>query len=547
MRTLLAAPLAALLLTLHVHASEEAPRPASHAHPSDPRTGHSHGGSTHEGSPESSPSKQEKTGTREGPPEKDARPPAREPRRDDSPDSGHSQHGHHSTATVGPEASDILSRTLDSDGSHPGQHSPTTMSPNLLSLPSDSEASHPGHHSSTTVSPEAPDILSLPMARDASGTAWQPDATPHAGTHLSAGRWGLMFHEQLFGGYVAQASKRGAHRFAGTGWLMLMAQRPLGEDDRLGLRLMLSPEPLTAGGEGYPLLFQSGETYAGQRLHDRQHPHDLFMEAAVTYTRALAPGWGFQLYAAPVGEPALGPVAAPHRASAAADPLAAIGHHWLDSSHISFGVLTAALLTPTAKLELSWFNGREPDENRWDFDLRVPDSYAARLTTNPTPGVSAQVSYGYMPSHDPLEPDEPLHRLTASVMYHRSVGSAGHWATTAAFGRNVGEHSGDTNAFLLETNLDLDGRNVLFGRAEYVEKNDHDLVLPESFHGSTFDTVGLSLGYLRNLGTWGDFVPGLGARVSVNPVPEGLGGVYGSALPVGGMVYLRLASAPSRH
>jgi hypothetical protein len=356
-----------------------------------------------------------------------------------------------------------------------------------------------------------------------------------------------MFHEQLFGGYVAQGSERGARRFAGTGWLMLMAQRPLDEDSRLGLRLMLSPEPLTAGGKGYPLLFQSGETYAGERLHDRQHPHDLFMEAAVTYTRALAPGWGLQLYAAPVGEPALGPVASPHRASAAADPLAAIGHHWLDSSHISFGVLTAALLTPTAKLELSWFNGREPDENRWNFDLRVPDSYAVRLTTNPTRHVSAQVSYGYLPSHDPLEPDEPLHRLTASVMLHRPVGSAGHWATTAAFGRNVGEHSGDTNAFLLESNLDLDGRNVLFGRAEYVEKNDHDLVLPESFHGSTFDTVGLSVGYLRNLGRWGDFVPGIGARVSVNPVPERLGDVYGPALPVGGMVYLRLASAPMRH
>jgi hypothetical protein len=259
---------------------------------------------------------------------------------------------------------------------------------------------------------------------------------------------------------------------------MLMAGREA-NDGRFGARVMLSPEPFTAQkGGGYPLLLQTGETYQGEPLRDRQHPHELFMELAATYTQALSKDWGLQLYVAPVGEPALGPVAFPHRLSAASDPLAALGHHWEDSTHIAFGVLTAGVLTPAAKLEVSWFNGREPDENRKDFDFRKLDSYSLRLSVNPVQQVSAQVSYGFMPSHDVLHADEPLHRLTASATYHRPLGSGGFWATTAAFGRNVeGEHGG-SNAYLLETSLDLDGRNVIFGRAEYLQKAGHDLVLP---------------------------------------------------------------------
>ncbi|MDY7227123.1 hypothetical protein [Hyalangium rubrum] len=385
------------------------------------------------------------------------------------------------------------------------------------------------------------------MSRSVSGTAWQPDATPHAGVHASVGGWDLMFHGLLFGGYDWQEGPRGGDAILGTGWLMLMADRELGAG-RFGARVMLSPEPFTAQRDGgYPLLLQTGETYQGERLRDRQHPHDLFMEMALTYTHALSEDWGFQLYAAPSGEPALGPVAFPHRMSASSDPLAALSHHWQDSSHIAFGVLTAGLLTPTAKLEASWFNGREPDEHRRDFDLRRLDSYSVRLSVNPNPRVSAQVSYGFMPSHDVLHTDEPLHRLTASAMYHQPLSGGGSWATTAVFGRNVeGEH-GATNAFLLESNLDLDGRNVLFGRTEYIQKTGHDLVLSEPFEEQTFGVATLALGYLRNLGPLGPVLPGVGVRAAVNFVPEALQPTYGSRTPVGGMVFLRLSAAPLGH
>jgi hypothetical protein len=408
-------------------------------------------------------------------------------------------------------------------------------------------AAQPHAHPAAEPSPEAPSVRGIPLSRNASGTAWQPDETPHAAIHTRAGGWDFMFHGLLFGGYDWQEGPRGGDAVLATGWLMLMAERELGPG-RLGARVMLSPEPFTAEHEGgYPLLLQTGETYQGQALRDRQHPHDLFMEVALLYTHALSRDWGFQLYAAPAGEPALGPIAFPHRQSASSDPLAALSHHWQDSTHIAFGVLTLGVLTPTAKLEASWFNGREPDEERRDFDLRKLDSYSVRLTVNPARNVSAQVSYGFIPSHDALHADEPLHRLTASATYHQPLSGGGLWATTAIFGRNVEGDHGATNAYLVETNLDLDGRNVVFGRAEYIQKTGHDLVLEAPLEEETFGVATLAVGYLRNLGPLGPLMPGVGLRAAVNLVPEQLSPIYGGRAPVGGMVFLRLSAAPSKH
>ena len=287
---------------------------------------------------------------------------------------------------------------------------------------------------------------------------------------------------------------------------------------------MLSPEPFTAGHEGgYPLLLQTGESFEGAPLVDRQHPHDLFMELSLTYTHALSENWAVQVYAAPAGEPALGPVAFPHRQSALYDALAPLGHHWQDSTHIAFGVLTAGVVTPTAKLEASWFNGREPDEERYGVDLRRPDSFSVRLSANPTRRVSAQVSFGRLASPEGLEPGVSVTRLTASVMHGLPLGSGGHWATTAILGRNLeGEHE-RSSAALLESSLDLDGRNVVFGRVEYVEKTGHDLALPQELDEREFGVGSLALGYVRNFGPLGPVVPGVGVRGAVELRARGAG------------------------
>lgn len=402
---------------------------------------------------------------------------------------------------------------------------------------------HMGHGGGE--SQEVRSLRDIPLMRRGSGTSWQPDLIPPSMLHWDVAGWGLMFQGLLFGGYDVQGGPRGDSAFTGIGWLMLMVDRELPRGQLVG-SIMMSPEAFTAGANGgYPLLLQTGETYQDEPLRDRQHPHELFMELAVSYSHYFSDTWGLLLYAAPAGEPALGPVAFPHRASAWYDPLAALGHHWQDSTHISFGVLTAGLLTPTAKLEFSWFNGREPDENRYDLDLRAPDSFSVRLSANPTARVSAQVSYGYLKSPELLEPDVSLHRLTASATYHAPFGGRGFWATTAVYGRNVEGEEEPTDSFLLESSLDLDGHHVVFGRTEYVRKAGHDLVLPEALEHSVFDVGNLVLGYVYNFGSFGPVRPGVGVRGALNVVPEALEPFYGSRTPVGGMVYVRLAPAGS--
>jgi len=192
--------------------------------------------------------------------------------------------------------------------------------------------------------------LGISRSRMGSGTSWLPDASPMYGLMGALDEGGFMLHENVFAGYDAFASDRGSRRFISVNPVMGVAWYPLGPGELMA-RLMLSAEPLTVGKGGYPLILQTGETAGGEHLHDRQHPHDVFMEVALDYTLALPGSVGVELYVAPAGEPALGPTAYPHRISAISDPLAPIGHHWQDARHISFGVLTLGVFTRRVKLE----------------------------------------------------------------------------------------------------------------------------------------------------------------------------------------------------
>jgi hypothetical protein len=339
--------------------------------------------------------------------------------------------------------------------------------------------------------------------------------------------WSMMAHGLAFGGYDYQGSRRGGGQVFSTNWGMLMAEHQfLGGE--FGARLMMSGEEFTDGGRGYPLLLQSGEEFHGVPNHDRQHPHDLFMELAATYTHRITKDLDFELYGAPVGEPALGPVAAPHRESAAADPFAPLGHHWMDSTHVSFGVVTAGIFTRSVKLEASWFNGREPDENRSNFDFRRMDSYSTRLSYNPMRDLSLQVSYGYLKSPEQLDPNTSVNRVTAS-------------ATTAGWGRNIPSSGKPNDALLLESNLDLDAANVLFGRAEFVRKTGEDLDFAPG--GQLYGVGAISLGYLRNFRLGDAFVLAPGAMVTVNFIDGRLVSAYHSQTPVGVAAFIRLRPA----
>jgi len=391
--------------------------------------------------------------------------------------------------------------------------------------------------------------LGIPMKRMGSGTTWIPDATPLPSREGMAGSWFLMVHGFGFVQYDAQGGSRGDEQFGSLNWGMLMASRDLA-GGRFQVRTMLSLDAATVSNRGYPLLLQSGESYRGQPIHDRQHPHDFWMELAVMYERAVSSKLGLALYAAPSGEPALGPVAFMHRPSAMDNPFAPLSHHWQDATHISFGVVSAGIFGPSWKIEGSAFNGREPDEERWGFDRLRLNSYSGRLTINPSAGWSLAAGYGFLRNPDALRPAESLHRVTASLQYGRQIGTDGQWATALIWG--VNRHSGEfSHSVLVESEAVFDHHNTLFGRFEVVDKTAEDLVLPVGPGGfapeSTLRVASLSLGYVRELARTRWNTLGLGVQATVNRVPSALEASYGSRTPLGGMLFIRLRPFHSPH
>jgi hypothetical protein len=393
------------------------------------------------------------------------------------------------------------------------------------------------------------DPLGVSMERMGSGTTWIPDAVPLPARHKMAGSWLLMLHGFGFLQYDKQGGPRGDEQFGSLNWAMLMASRDL-LGGRFQARTMLSLDPATVSNRGYPLLLQNGESDRGQPLFDRQHPHDFWMEVAVMYERALSPSIGVTAYVAPSGEPALGPVAFMHRPSAMDNPMAPLGHHWQDATHISFGVLTAGIFGRHWKLEGSVFNGREPDEERWGIDRIRLDSYAGRFTAHLDSGWVLSAGYGYLKSPEGLNPDESVHRATASVLQGHRIGRNGQLATTILWGAN--RHSGKTtHSALVESEAVLDHRNTVFGRLELVEKTAEDLVLPPAPGGfapeSTFTVGAVSVGYILEVIRTSKTTLGIGFQTSLNLVPKELQPFYGSRTPAGGMLFVRIRPVHAPH
>ena len=307
--------------------------------------------------------------------------------------------------------------------------------------------------------------------REASGTSWQPDASEHQGLHVMQGPWMLMIHGVANGVYDWQSGPRGDEKTFVSGMLMVTAKRQVGEAGTLQLRGMVSPDP-AMGAEGYPLLLATGETADGKTpLVDRQHPHDAIMELSAAYAHRLSDSDSLFVYAGLPGEPAFGPPAFMHRMSIMDSPEAPISHHWLDSTHITFGVVTAGYVHAGWKLEASRYRGREPDQHRWDIETGALDSTAARLSWNPASNWSLQASWADEKSPEQLEPQANQTKWSASAIYPRPIGTDGWWSTTAAWGRR--ESEGITlDAWALESAVKPTAGWTIFGRAERVENNE---------------------------------------------------------------------------
>ncbi|HEX4631158.1 MAG TPA: heavy metal-binding domain-containing protein [Chthoniobacterales bacterium] len=385
--------------------------------------------------------------------------------------------------------------------------------------------------------------LTDPMSRESSGSSWAPDSTPIYGRMLMFGDDMLMLHGAIFPRYVNANTNRGDDRIDAPNWFMAMYSHPLGGNAQLGFRGMMSLDLLTEGGRGYPLLFQTGETWNRQALHDRQHPHDLFDEISVSYSQKLGADFSVYLYAGYPGEPALGSPAFMHRLSAMDNPDAPLSHHWQDSTHVTFGVVTLGVVLRDFKIEGSAFKGREPDEQRYDFDEPKLDSFSGRISWNPTKDLALQISHGYLHSPEELEPEANRRRTTASLLYNRALGSDSNWSSSIVWGMNQDTAHGKTQSILVETNYQR-GRDTFYARFENVEKPGHELVLDPIDEERVFKINAWTLGYVRDLAHGNGIDVGLGGQFTVNDVPADLDRYYGNDVPLSFQVFLR--ARPSR-
>ncbi|HEU5048230.1 MAG TPA: hypothetical protein VFT64_10360 [Rickettsiales bacterium] len=375
-----------------------------------------------------------------------------------------------------------------------------------------------------------------PMNRESSGTSWQPDSSPMQGIQNMYGDWMTMVNGYADVIYDNQGGARGKDRSFSESMLMGMASHPLA-GGTVGFRGMMSLDPLM-GKDGYPLLLQTGETGDGHTpLIDRQHPHDLFMELSTTYSHPVTENSSAFVYVGYPGEPALGPATFMHRFSGMDNPEAPIAHHWLDSTHITYGVVTAGYILNNWKFEGSAFNGREPDQFRWNFDEPCLNSYSGRLTYNPTANWSMQVSYGYIKSPEQLEPDVNQHRTTASATYNLPFND-NNWQTTFAWGLDENSPGHSLHALLLESAVKLHDTHTFFGRGEWAQKDElFDETSPLA--GETFNVGKLSLGYVYDMPLAEHVKLGLGGLGSVYALPDSLTPYYGSN-PASFMLFARV-------
>jgi hypothetical protein len=376
-----------------------------------------------------------------------------------------------------------------------------------------------------------------------SGTSAEPDSTPVPMLMTKKGKWTLMFHANVFVLDEQQSSPRGEDKFFSTNWFMGMMQRHLGPGV-FTARAMLSLEPATITGRQYPLLFQQGETAFGKPIADGQHPHNLFMEIAALYDLKLGKNGLLSFYAAPIGDPAIGPIAYPHRASASEDPLAALGHHQEDSTHIAEDVFTVGVTYRVARIEASGFHGREPNENRWNLSQGKIDSWSTRLTIQPGKNWSGQYSYARIVSPEALFPNEIQERMTASAMYNRPFRN-GNWASSLIWGRTKSlEDNSIFNSYALESTLRFLTRNHAWTRIENAERSNELLfgenALPPSFLEQPIGRVqAYTLGYDRDFDVIPHVATAIGAQVTVYGVGEDLKPVYGWH-PAGVALFLRV-------
>jgi hypothetical protein len=428
------------------------------------------------------------------------------------------------------------------------QHDHAQHPPEKSKQPGESRTGHSseekaaaGHHHGGHASLNTAATLLLGQS---SGTAFQPAAWPMPMLMSRAGEWNLMWMGQAFAVATQQSGPRGGDKVYSANWGMLGAVRQLGRGAVM-LRTMVSLDPLTVTRRQYPLLFQTGESAYGTPIVDGQHPHDLLMELSVQYAHPFARKGTFNVYYAPVGDAALGPVAFPHRASAMELPQATLAHHWQDATHIANNVLTAGFTWDKVRLEASGFRGKEPNENRWNIDMGAMDSWSTRLSVFPTSRWMAQVSGGRLRQPEEFHPDD-IDRITASVHHIEPRPNGNYWASSLIWARNYKTIARKaTMAVVAETVVPISRRNFVTGRFEWSQRDelfeyDHGLAheIEERAGKSAFDVSSFTLGYTRDFDLVRNVQTGIGVNVTAYAIDAALKPFYGDR-PWGANVFVR--------
>ncbi|HXA50302.1 MAG TPA: hypothetical protein VNV86_08370 [Candidatus Acidoferrum sp.] len=384
----------------------------------------------------------------------------------------------------------------------------------------------------------------------ATGTSMNPLSWPMPMLMPRLGSWNLMVMGEAFLVETQQAAPRGGDKFYSPNTFMLSALHSLAGGSFM-FQSMFSLEAATVTNRSYPLLFQTGETAFGRPLVDAQHPHNFFMGLGLQYAHPLGENTMLQFYYAPVGDPALGPVAYPHRASAQELPQAPLGHHWQDSTHIADNVATVAIKHRWLRLEASGFFGSEPGENRWIIQWGPMNSYSGRFSVFPSKNWMFQVSAGHLTRPERQAPGD-VTRTTASLHYTRPMGFGNAWSTSLIWGRNhdtFTQHN--VNSYLAETVYPISRKNFLTGRIEYVDKDELFANTPDLEEqldrtaGSSFRIGSFIAGYTRDIGTFKDIETGIGANATVYTLPSAIKPFYGDR-PWGVNIYLRLRLKPNQ-
>ncbi len=389
----------------------------------------------------------------------------------------------------------------------------------------------------------------LSMSRNGSGTGWNPDSSPMYMWMNQKKKTDWMFHGNIFLRYthtnIFNSAMRGEGKWSFPNWFMVMMNRKVGKKGLLNATAMISLDKLTEGGNGYPLLFQSGETWKGQPLVDRQHPHDLFSALSIGYTHMLNKDMDLFGYVGYPGEPALGAVAFMHRVSSMNNPDAPLGHHWQDATHITFGVGTLGFRFKQFKAEGSIFTGREPNENRYDFDKGRFDSYSYRLSYNPAKHWAFQFSQGFINEPESLEPGVDVTRTTASALFAKQLNRSNHASAAIIWGLNDKGADHKEHSLLLEGNYQF-AKNAVFSRYEFIQKSSEELDLENELGHEIFDTHAFSLGYNRIVWKKAGIELAAGTKATINFPVKSLKTYYGG-IPVGFQLYLQIRPGLHQH